>query len=99
MDEYYYGTGRIRALEARMLTSAQVARMAAAADFESAFAVLSETPYAENLPKLKPAFDFEDLAELELLSLRKLKDYLAPENEIIFALFKKYDYLNSKILL
>lgn len=99
MNEFYYGTGRVRALEARMLTQAQVARMAAAADFESAFAVLSETPYAENLPKLKPAFDFEDLAELEFLSLKKLMDHLAPENEVIEALFRKYDYSNLKILL
>lgn len=82
-----------------MLTSAQMARMAAAADFESAFAVLSETPYAENLSKLKPAFDFEDLVTLELISLKHLMDYLAPENEIIQALFRKYDYLNLKILL
>lgn len=99
MNKYFYGVGRARALEARMLTSAQLARMAAAADFQSAFAVLSETTYAENLPKLKKPFDFEELCELELISLKHLLDHIAPENEILTALFKKYDYLNIKILL
>ncbi|MEE8637460.1 MAG: V-type ATPase subunit [Candidatus Margulisiibacteriota bacterium] len=99
MNEHFYGVGRVRALEARMLTQAQIARMVAAADFESAFGVLSETPYAENLPKLEPAFDFEDLCDLELLSLKNLMDHLAPENETLKALFRRYDYLNLKILM
>ncbi len=98
MDEYHYGVGRIRSLEARMLSPAQLARMAAAADYESAFGVLTETIYAENISKLKRPFDFEELCELEILSLKGLMDYLAPENEILSTLFKKYDYLNSKIL-
>ena len=99
MEEYHYSVGRIRALEARMLNSAQVARLAAAADFESAFSVLSETIYADNLPGLKHPFDFGELCDLELVSLKDLMDRLAPENEILAALFRKYDYLNIKILL
>ena len=98
-DHYYYGVGRVRSLEARLLTPPQLSRMESAADFQSAFAVLSETPYAENLPGLKEPFDFEELCGLELLSLKNLLDHLAPENEILKALFKKYDYLNAKILL
>jgi V/A-type H+-transporting ATPase subunit C len=86
-------------LEARLITLAQVARLAAAADFSEAFSVLSETPYSDNLPKLKKPFDFEELCELEYLSLKTLLDRLAPAHEIIAALFKKYDYLNLKILL
>ncbi|MFH1576219.1 MAG: V-type ATPase subunit [Candidatus Margulisiibacteriota bacterium] len=97
MNEFYYGAGRVRSLEARLLTTAQLERMAAAADFSGAFSVLSETPYAENLPKLKRPFDFEELLELETLSLKQLLDRLAPENIILTALFRKYDYLNLKI--
>jgi V/A-type H+-transporting ATPase subunit C len=108
MDEYHYGVGRIRSLEARMLTPSQLARMAAAADFEESFGVLSETTYSDNLPKLKEPFDFEELCELELLSLKELMDHLAlnhrdsglaPGSEILNALFRKYDYLNLKILI
>jgi V/A-type H+-transporting ATPase subunit C len=99
MNAYHYGAGRVRALEARMLSPTQLSRMAAASDFGKAFAVLSETTYAENFPKLKHPFDFEELCGLELSSLKDLLDRLAPGNEILAALFKKYDYLNLKILL
>ncbi|MBU1026657.1 MAG: V-type ATPase subunit [Candidatus Margulisbacteria bacterium] len=98
-DEYNYGVARIRALEARMLTPAQTARMSAAPDFQSAFAVLSETTYSEKLPRLKIPFDFEELFELELISLKQLFDRLAPANELITALFKKYDFLNLKTIM
>lgn len=97
MEDYNYSVGRVRALEARMLTAAQLARMAAAPSLEAAFAVLTETPYAENLPKLKTPFDFEELCVLELASLKNLMDYLAPQNKILAALFKKHDYLTIKI--
>ncbi|MFC1568212.1 V-type ATPase subunit [Candidatus Margulisiibacteriota bacterium] len=99
MEEHHYGVGRIRSLEARLISPAQVARMSAAADFSEAFGVLSETPYSDNLPRLKSPFDFEELCELEQLSLKGLLDRLAPDNEIIAALFKEHDYLNLKILL
>ena len=108
MNEYFYGVGRVRALEAKMLSSAQVARMAAASDFQSAFGVLSETPYAEHLTKIKHPFDFEEICALELVSLKNLLDHLAlnhngsglaPQNEILNALFRKYDFLNLKILI
>jgi V/A-type H+-transporting ATPase subunit C len=99
MEKYYYGVARARTLEARLLTPAQVARMAAASDFQAAFAVLSETIYADHLAKLKAAFDLEELCELELSALKKLMDQLAPGNEVLAALFRKYDYFNLKILL
>ena len=99
MNGYGYGVGRVRALEARMFSAAQISRMAAAPDFEKAYAVLSETTYSENFPKLKHPFDFEELCGLEMSALRDLLFRLAPENEILSALFKKYDYQNAKILL
>ena len=69
MNAYHYGAGRVRALEAKILSPTQLSRMAAASDFEKAFAVLSETTYAEKLPRLKHPFDFEVLCKLELASL------------------------------
>lgn len=82
-----------------MLSPAQIARMAAAASFESAFGVLTETTYAEHHSKLKNPFDFEELFEFELLSLKKLMETLAPQHPVIKVLFEKYDYLNLKIIL
>jgi vacuolar-type H+-ATPase subunit C/Vma6 len=88
MEKYYYGVGRARALEARFVTPLQLERMAAATDFESAFNVLNETPYAEILPKLKHPFDFEELFDLERKSLKELLKKLAPKDEIIQAVIE-----------
>lgn len=91
MEKYYYGIGRARSLEAKFLTPAQLSRMAAANDFASAFSVLSETPYAENLGHLKTSFDFEELCELERSDLRELLLKLSLNNEFIAALCQKID--------
>ncbi|OGC25025.1 hypothetical protein A2291_01760 [candidate division WOR-1 bacterium RIFOXYB2_FULL_42_35] len=91
MEKYYYGTGRTRALEAHLLSPEQLARMSAAGDFAAALAVLSETPYTENLAKLKKSFDFEELCELEQLSLADLLLKLSLGHEFIKALLKKPD--------
>ena len=94
MDKFYYGDARIRALEARLVSPPQLERMAAAPDFETAFNILSETPYTENLSKLKHPFDFEELFVLEEKMLKKLMDKLAPGDETIRALTEKdYSFL------
>ena len=80
MEDHNYAVGRVRALEARLLTEAQLARMASVQNFEAAFSVLSETTYAENMPRLQQSFDFEELCELELISLKNLMETLAPQN-------------------
>lgn len=86
MNEYYYASARIRVLEAKMLTPIQLERMAAAADFSTAFSVLSDTPYSDHLPKLAHPFDFEELCQLEYKVLQDLMHKLSPGNEIICAL-------------
>ncbi|NQT30228.1 MAG: V-type ATPase subunit [Candidatus Saganbacteria bacterium] len=99
MNDFYYSVGRVRSLEEAMMTPSQLARMAGAPDFDTAFSVLSETPYAENLPKLTQPFDFCQLCDLEMISLKNLIGHLAPGNEILNALFAQFDYVNIKILL
>jgi vacuolar-type H+-ATPase subunit C/Vma6 len=91
MEKYYYGVGRVRALEARFASPLQIERMASAPDFESAFNVLNETPYAETFPHLRHPFDYEEMFEIERASLEKLMLRLAPKDEIIQALIRE-DY-------
>jgi vacuolar-type H+-ATPase subunit C/Vma6 len=86
MNEYYYASARVRALEAKMLTAIQLERMAAAADFSTAFSVLSDTPYSDHLPKLTHPFDFEELCKLEYNGLLNLIQKLSAGNKIILAL-------------
>ena len=92
MVEFAYAVGRIRALEVHLLDENKITRMVDARDFESAYLVLRETPpYAEKIDCLEHAFDFEALLELELRSTKELLEYLAPENELLSIMWKKYD--------
>jgi len=97
MHEYYYGVGRIRALEAGLLSMAQLARMEAAANFEGAFNVLSETSYAAFLYQLKKPFDFEELCRHELGKAIALVKRLSDQHPLVLTLAEKYqtnDYRN-----
>jgi vacuolar-type H+-ATPase subunit C/Vma6 len=88
MDKFYYEVGRVRAIEAHLVTPPQFERMAAANSFEDAFKVFSETPYSDTLTKLQNPFDFEELFKIEMEELKDLLNKLAPENESIKALLK-----------
>jgi len=86
-NTYQYGIGRVRSIEAHLLTKQQLDRMMGAADFEAAFGILSETPYAEIMPKLTHSFDFEELVNLEFIALEELLLKLSLGNPIIKAIF------------
>lgn len=91
-DLFAYAVGRVRALEAHMLDESKIIRMADAKDFEAAFLVLRETPaFAEKIDRLEHPFDFEALLKNEMQWVRELLESLAPGNEILSVMWKKYD--------
>lgn len=90
MAKYGYAVGRIRALEALMLSENHLIRMADAKDFEAAFLVLTETCYSENIDHLLKPFDFNELLELEFQFASKLLSSLAKDSKIIEILLKKF---------
>lgn len=91
MVKFAYAVGRLRAIEARFLDRSQLERMVDAPNFEAAFIILSETGYEEKIEKLERAFDFETLLKNELEETRSLLLGLAPGNDILQILFKKYE--------
>lgn len=92
MVEFAYAVGRIRALEVHLLDESSIIRMVDARDFESAYLVLRENPsYAEKIDRLPHPFDFELLLVHELESVKELLEYLAPGNEILNVIWKKYE--------
>jgi len=95
MVNYAYAVGRLRAIEAHMLDESHLIRMVEAPGFEEAFLTLADTPYAEKIDKLEVAFDFETLLKLELLTAKELLLNLAPQNEILGIMFKKYEMENQ----
>jgi len=91
MVNYAYAVGRLRAIEAHMLDESHLIRMVEAPGFEEAFLTLMDTPYAEKIDKLEVAFDYETLLKLELWAAKELLENLAPQNEILGIMFKKYE--------
>ena len=91
MVNYAYAVGRLRAIEAHMLDESHLTRMVEAPGFEEAFLTLADTPYADKIDKLEVAFDFETLLKLELWAAKELLENLAPQNEILGIMFKKYE--------
>ncbi|KAF0135114.1 MAG: V-type H+-transporting ATPase subunit C [Candidatus Saganbacteria bacterium] len=89
MVKFAYASARIRAIESKMLSEAQILRMVDSHSFEQAFNILSET--SENLAKLEKPFDFEALCRLELKGVKELLDQLAPQNEIISVIWEKHE--------
>ena len=92
MVEFAYAVGRIRALEVHLLDESHIIRMVDARDFESAYHVLRENPYySEKIDRLPHAFDFEALLRQELSEVKELLENLAPKNEVLAAVWKKYE--------
>lgn len=92
MVEFAYAVGRIRALEAHLLSESQVLRLVESKDFEAAYLVLRENPaYAEKLDHLEQPFDFERLLEVDRGTTLALLKNLAPDHPLLMVLYRKYE--------
>ncbi|OGC13452.1 hypothetical protein A3J90_03660 [candidate division WOR-1 bacterium RIFOXYC2_FULL_37_10] len=92
MNKLGYAIGRIRALEAGMLSTSHFIRMADAKDFESAFFVLTETSYSEHIDRLSKPFNFGELVDMELDFVKSFLSDMAPDSETLKAMLKKFDF-------
>lgn len=95
---YTYTVARIRALEARMLTSQQMARMIEAPDIDQAFLVLHEACYGEHISTTIHPFDFKVIILEELRKTHRFLKTAAADDEALQILWRKYDYNFAKIL-
>ena len=91
MVKFAYAVGQIRSIEALMLTSSHLLRMADAKDFSSSFFVLSETSYAKKIDLLSKSFDFAELLGMEYAFVKKLLTDLSGPSPILSALWKKHE--------
>jgi V/A-type H+-transporting ATPase subunit C len=98
-DTYTYAIARIRALEAKMISPAQVSRMVEAPDLDRAFFVLSETTYGDHISASINPFDYEEIIAAELARIYKFLSYYAGKDAALKTLWRKHDYGNAKILL
>jgi V/A-type H+-transporting ATPase subunit C len=92
---YAYAVGRIRALENRLLTRSDFARLLDAGDIDQTLRSLSEMgyPVPEGAATYEPVLTAENGAALQLL------ERLSEDGELIELFRRRYDFHNLKVLL
>jgi len=96
---YTYAIARARALEAKLVSNTQLSRMIEATDFDRAFFVLSETHYGDYISGSADPFNFDETIIGTLSKMRDFINYHAGGSSSLKTWWRKYDYLNVKILL
>ena len=94
---YAFATGRVRALEAKLLTKAHYARLLDAPDLQEAWRALAEMGYAKAAER-KPD-EYEEVLTDELRAVYKTLTSLAPEGSPLEWLARRYDFHHLKVYL
>lgn len=94
---YAFATGRIRALEAKLLTRAHYQRLLDAPDAGEAWRALAELGYATVAERRLD--EYEDVLTGELRRLYALVAALAPDPERLVWLARRYDFHHIKVYL
>ncbi len=97
--KYAYGVGRIRALEARLLSKQRIEQMVEARTGEKALLLLSDTDYSPFLSELKDIKKFEEVLNKELKRVLGLISKLSHDPELTDLFHLRYDFQNLKLLL
>ncbi|TCL76933.1 V/A-type H+-transporting ATPase subunit C [Hydrogenispora ethanolica] len=97
--DFAYAVARIRALETKLISDAQLDRMADAPNLAEAVALLGETEYAPALAHLQEALQFETALDAELQRVFRLVLQLSQDAPEIRLLMQRYDVENLKRIL
>ena len=96
---YAYITGRVRALEVRLLDKLKMERMIAATSARASLSELEETDYGPYVLQLKEINNFEDLLYDELKRLYSFIDKGSLNRELTDLFRMRYDFHNLKVFL
>lgn len=95
-SNYAYISGKLRSLENKILSSVDIERMVDAPDHVSAFKVLNDTDYADNLLEVAP----EDYRQALHEDYRQLFDFFSqviPDKRLLTIIFLDRDFVNLKL--
>ena len=98
-SSYAYAMGRIRSIEGKMLSGAQLDRMIDAKAADDAMRVLAEAEYGLAVGDAEGFRDYEKVLDDEYAKLIKLIRELSPEPKLIDIFLLKNDYHNAKAFL
>ncbi|MAF13406.1 MAG: hypothetical protein CMI53_00730 [Parcubacteria group bacterium] len=94
---YNYASAKIRALEPAILDVTDMERMADAPDFATAFKVLNDTDYADNLLDVD-ALEYRQALKDDYRQLYDLLKDITPNNDLFKLIFIERDIVNIKLL-
>lgn len=97
MSNYAYPSAKLRVLENKLLNEIDIERMADAPDLASAFKVLNDTDYADNLLEVEPAEYRKALHEDFHQEFSLLKS-ITPSETLFRLLYINRDFANLKAL-
>ncbi len=97
--KYAYGVGRVRALERRLLTKGDFAKLLEAKDLQEALRALGETDYSQAVLGAAEGASYEEIFRAKEGELFSLLEELSLDPEVTDTLRKRYDLHNLKVLL
>jgi len=96
-SNYPYASAKLRALEPHILDATDIERMVDAPDFNTAFKVLNDTDYADNLLEVEP-INYRDALREDYVQLYQLLNQIIPDKILFKLLYLHRDFLNIKLL-
>ena len=93
---YIYASAKIRALENKILDETDIERMVDAPDFFSAFKVLNDTDYGDNLLDLDP-LDYRKAISADFEQMHDLLQKITPKENLFELMLLERDFINLKL--
>ncbi len=94
---YIYASAKIRALEPHILDKTDIERMIDAPDLNSAFKVLNDTDYADNLLGLEP-LDYRIALSQDFQQLHELLQKITPKQSLFELIMLEREFVNIRLL-
>jgi len=94
---YIYASAKIRTLEPAILDKTDIERMVDASDFLTAFKVLNDTDYADNLLEVEPE-NYRLALDRDFSQLYDLLKSIIPDSNLFKLIFLEHDLINLKLL-
>jgi len=93
---YIYASAKIRALEPLILDETDIERMVDAPDIKSAFKVLNDTDYGDNLLDVQPA-EYRDALRADFQELHDFLQRVTPEGRLFELILLDRDFVNLRL--
>lgn len=93
---YIYASAKIRALEPKILDTTDIERMVDAPNLETAFKVLNDTDYADNILEVDP-LDYREALRDDFQQLYHFLQKITPDQSLFDLILLERDFVNIRL--